>query len=69
MKLEELMAGEDSKPEEMCSELAGNTFYDRKNKIPMKILEFKRSGIGLIAEFRGIPDGFPNSRFGWSTTL
>jgi hypothetical protein len=29
-----------------------NTFYDWKNKIPMKILEFKRSGIGLIAEFR-----------------
>ncbi len=40
--------------------IGGNTFYDRKNKIPMKILEFKRSGIGLIAEFRGIPNGFPN---------
>jgi hypothetical protein len=26
----------------------------------MKIPEFKRSGIGLIAEFRGIPNGFPN---------
>jgi hypothetical protein len=26
----------------------------------MKILEFKRSGIGLIAEFRRIPNGFPN---------
>jgi hypothetical protein len=26
----------------------------------MKILEFKRSGIGLIVEFRGIPNGFPN---------
>jgi hypothetical protein len=26
----------------------------------MKILEFKRSGIGLIAELRGIPNGFPN---------
>ena len=37
-----------------------NTFYDWKNKIPMKILEFKRSGIGLIAEFRGILNGFPN---------
>jgi hypothetical protein len=37
-----------------------NTFYDRKNKIPMKILEFKRSGIGLIAEFCGIPNGFLN---------
>ncbi len=36
-----------------------NTFYDRKNKIPMKIPEFKRSGIRLIAEFRGIPNGFP----------
>jgi hypothetical protein len=40
--------------------IGGNTFYDRKNKIPMKIPEFKRSGIGLIAEFRGIPNGFPN---------
>jgi hypothetical protein len=37
-----------------------NTFYDRKNIIPMKILEFKRSGIGLIAEFPGIWNGFPN---------
>jgi hypothetical protein len=26
----------------------------------MKIPEFKRSGIGLIAEFRGIPNGSPN---------
>jgi hypothetical protein len=26
----------------------------------MKILEFKRSGIGLIVEFRGIPRGFPD---------
>jgi hypothetical protein len=37
-----------------------NTFYNRKNKIPMKIPEFIRSGIVLIAEFRGIPNGFPN---------
>jgi hypothetical protein len=36
------------------------TFYDWKNKIPMKIPEFKRSGIGLIPEFRGILNGFPN---------
>jgi hypothetical protein len=40
--------------------IGGNTFYDRKNKIPMKILESKRSEIGKIGEFRGIPDGFPN---------
>ncbi len=40
--------------------IGGNTFYARKNKILMKILEFKRSGIGIIAEFRGIPSGFPN---------
>ncbi len=26
----------------------------------MKILEFKMSGIGLIAEFCRIPNGFPN---------
>ncbi len=37
-----------------------NTFYNRKNKILMKIPEFKRSGIGLIVEFRGISNGFPN---------
>jgi hypothetical protein len=37
-----------------------NAIYDRKNKIPMKILEFKRSGIGLIAESHGIPNRFPN---------
>jgi hypothetical protein len=40
--------------------IGGNTFYDRKNKIPMKILEFKRSGIGLFAKFHGILNGFPN---------
>jgi hypothetical protein len=40
--------------------IGGNTFYDQKNKIPMKILEFKRSGIGLIAEFCRILNGFPN---------
>jgi hypothetical protein len=40
--------------------IGGNTFYDRKNKIPIKIPKFKRSGIGLITEFRGIPTGFPN---------
>jgi hypothetical protein len=37
-----------------------NTCYNQENKIPMKITEFKRSGIGLIAEFRWIPNGFPN---------
>jgi hypothetical protein len=40
--------------------IGGNTFYDQKSKIPMKIPEFKRSGMGLIAGFRGIPNGFPN---------
>jgi hypothetical protein len=30
--------------------IGGNTFYDRRNKIPMKIPEFKKSGIGLIVE-------------------
>ncbi len=45
---------------EIVFRIGGNTFYDRKNKIPMKIPEFKRSGIGLIAEFRGIPNGFSN---------
>jgi hypothetical protein len=36
------------------------TFYDQKNKIPMKIPEFNRSRIGNIAEFCGILSGFPN---------
>jgi hypothetical protein len=54
------MAEEDSKPEKLCSEIGGNTFYDRKNKIPMKIPEFKRSRIELIAEFRRILNNFPN---------
>jgi hypothetical protein len=44
--------------------IGGNTFYDQKNKIPMKIPEFKRSGIGLIAEFCGIPNRIPNQVLG-----
>ncbi len=36
-------------------QIGGNTFYDQKNKILMKIPKFKRSGIGIIAEFHGIP--------------
>ncbi len=46
-----------------------NTFYDQKNKIPMKILEFKRSRIRLIVEFRGIPNGFPNQVFTFSALI
>jgi hypothetical protein len=38
----------------------GNIFYDQENEILMKVLEFKRSKIRKIAEFRGIPNGFPN---------
>ncbi len=53
------MAGEDSEPEKMCSELAGTHFTIGK-KNPMKIPEFKRSGIGLIADFCGTLNGFPN---------
>jgi hypothetical protein len=41
----------------------GNTFYDRKNKITIKIPEFKRSGIRIIAKFCRIPNKFPNQ--GW----
>jgi hypothetical protein len=37
-----------------------NTFYDQKNEIPMKILEFKRSKNKIITEFRGIPSRFSN---------
>jgi hypothetical protein len=53
------MVGEDSKQEKMCLELAGTHFTIGKKNL-MKILEYKRSGIGLIAEFRGIPNRFPN---------
>jgi hypothetical protein len=41
-------------------QIGGNAFYNWKNKILMKIPEFKRSGIRIIAEFRGILRGFPN---------
>jgi hypothetical protein len=54
------MAGEDSKPEKKGFRIGGNTFYNWKKTISMKIPEFKRSGIGLIAEFHGIPNRFPN---------
>jgi hypothetical protein len=40
--------------------ISRNKFYDWKNEILMKIPEFKRSGIGIIVEFRGILSGFPN---------
>ncbi len=40
--------------------ISGNTIYDQKNKIPMKIPQFNRFGIGLIAEFHGILNRFPN---------
>jgi hypothetical protein len=43
--------------------IGGNTFYDRKSKILMKIPEYKRSGIGLIAKFHGILNGFPNLEY------
>ncbi len=54
------MVGEDSEPEKNVFRIGGNTFYNQKNKIPIKTPEFKRSGIGLIAEFSGIPNRFPN---------
>jgi hypothetical protein len=54
------MAGKDSNPEKNVFRIGGNTFYNRKNKIPIKIPESKRSKVGIIAEFRGIPNGFPN---------
>jgi hypothetical protein len=41
-------------------QIGGNKFNNRKNEILMKIPEMKRSRIGIIAEFRGIPTGFPN---------
>jgi hypothetical protein len=59
MKLEESMAGEDSDPAGWCYKLAGTHFMIGKKK-SMKIPEFKRSRIGIITEFHGIPSGFPN---------
>jgi hypothetical protein len=41
MKSEESMAGVDFEPGKNVFRIGGNTFYDQKNKIPMKILEFK----------------------------
>jgi hypothetical protein len=49
--------------------IGGNTFYDRKNKILIKIPEFKRSRIRLIAELRGILNGFPNQALGSDNKL
>jgi hypothetical protein len=40
--------------------IGGNTFYNRKNNFPKKILEFKRSEIRRIAESRAFLSGFPN---------
>jgi hypothetical protein len=42
--------------------IGGNTFYDRKNIIPMKIPEFKRSGIGLNGEFPEFQMDFPTNK-------
>jgi hypothetical protein len=41
-------------------QIGGNTFYDQKNEIPLKILEFKRLGIGIIMEFCQNPNGYSN---------
>jgi hypothetical protein len=60
MKLEQSMVREDSEPEKNKFRIGGNTFYDWENKILMKIPESKMSKIRIIAEFRGIPNGFPN---------
>jgi hypothetical protein len=41
-------------------QIGGNRFNNRKNEIPMKILELERSQIRIIAEICRIPTGFPN---------
>ncbi len=60
MKSEESMAGEDSKLEGMCSELAGTHFMIGKIKFRWKF----RSSIGLESEYsrnsHWITNGFPN---------
>jgi hypothetical protein len=35
--------------------IGGNKFYNQNNEISIIILAGKRSGIGIIADFRGIP--------------
>jgi hypothetical protein len=59
MKLEESMAGPYFETVGTCSKLVGTIFTIEKNKIPIKILAGKRSIIGIIVEFCGIPSGFP----------
>jgi hypothetical protein len=62
MKMEESMGRRGFQTGGNMFRIGGNTIYDRKNKIPMKIPEFKRSGIGIIAEFCRIPSGFPTKK-------
>ncbi len=45
-------------------QIGRNTFYNWNNEILMKVPEFKRSRIGIIAEFREILRGFPNQDIG-----
>ncbi len=44
-------------------------FYNQKAKNPIKIPAGKRSRIGIIAEFHGIPSRFPNQGGGKSKDL
>ncbi len=68
MKLEELIVGEDSEQKKVFR-IGGNTFYNWKNKILMKIPESKRSKIRVIAEFRRIQNRFPNLGGGQGSVL
>jgi hypothetical protein len=63
-KIRRINGGRGSQTGRKVLRIGGNTFYDWKNRILMKIPEFKRSGIGIIAEFCGIPSGFPNQDHG-----
>jgi hypothetical protein len=51
VKSEELMVGKYSETVGTCSELEGTCFRIGKNEIPVG----KRSGIGIIVEYCGIP--------------
>jgi hypothetical protein len=62
------MVGEDSKPERMSSELAGTHFTIGK-KNSDEISGVQRSGIKIIAEFRGIPSRFPNQAGTWPLSI
>ncbi len=60
MKLELLNCGRGFLTGGNVFPISRNKFYDWKNEILMICFGGKKSGIGIIVEFQGIPTGFPN---------